>query len=215
MLKNTITGILMLSCSGCVLLEKKDPVAPIIDPADAEVPVLLTPTPTPTATAISVAGCAGDMALPVEFSRKFTAVSDPDLLAQSIGKPSEGRLCQGQVYVAKHNTQIMLFRGWNGSNPASEFGELWALKSPRGQIAQYRRDYQLCYQDTALDKMTLCSLKAGAKVVIGTGQSVTCSSSLDYPSSAKKQVYLANADADLFDCSSYNAEFNWTPIIEN
>jgi len=211
MLKNTITGMLILSCSGCVLLAKKDPVPPVIDPADADVPVLLTPT----ATAISAAECAGDMELPVELSRKFTAVSDPDLLAQSIGEANEGKLCQGQVYVAKQNTQVMLFRGWNGSNPASEFGEWWALKSPRGQIAQYRSDYQICYQWSPLDKMTLCSLKAGAKVVIGTGQSATCSSYLDYPSSAKKQVFLANADADLFDCSSYNAEFNWTPIIDN
>ncbi|MFT7684225.1 MAG: hypothetical protein ACI935_003753 [Moritella dasanensis] len=210
MLKNTITGLLILSCSGCVLLEKKDPIAPVIDPADAPVVPL-----TPVATPISAAECAGDMALPVEFSRKFTAVSDPELLEQSIGEPTEGRLCQGQVYVAKHNTQIMLFRGWNGSNPASEFGEWWALKSPRGQIAQYRSDYQICYQWSPLDKMTLCSLKAGAKVVIGTGQSATCSSYLNYPSSAKKQVYIANADADLFDCSSYNAEFNWTPIIND
>ena len=211
MLKNTITGMLILSCSGCVLLEKKDPIPPVIDPADADVPVLLIPT----ATAISAAECAGDMELPVELSRKFTAVSDPELLAQSIGEANEGKLCQGQVYVAKQNTQVMLFRGWNASNPASEFGEWWALKSPRGQIAQYRRDYQICYQWSPLDKMTLCSLKAGAKVVIGTGQSATCSSYLDYPSSAKKQVYLANANADLFDCSSYNAEFNWTPIISN
>ncbi|GIC76551.1 hypothetical protein [Moritella sp. F3] len=212
MLKNTITGILILSCSGCVLLEKKDPIAPVIDPADAVTPVLLL---APEATPISAAECAGDMELPVEFSRKFTAVSDPALLAQSIGEPDEGKLCQGQVYVAKQNTQIMLFRAWNSSNSASEFGEWWALKSPRGQIAQYRSDYQICYQWSPLDKMTLCSLKAGAKVVIGTGQSATCSSYLDYPTSAKKQVYVANAEANLFDCNSYNAEFNWTPIIGN
>lgn len=208
MLKNTITGMLVLSCSGCVLLEKKDPVPPVIDPADAEVPVLIS-------TPISAAECAGDMELPVEFSRKFTAVTDPELLAQSIGEPDEGRLCQGQVYVAKQNTQILLFRAWNSTNPGSELGEWWALKSPRGQISQYRSDYQICYQWSPLDKLTLCSLKAGAKVVIGTGQSATCSEYLEYPSSAKKQVYLANADADLFDCSSYNAEFNWTPIIKN
>lgn len=209
MLKNTITGILILSCSGCVLLEKKDPIAPVIDPADAVVPLA------PVATPISAAECAGDMELPVEFSRKFTAVSDPELLAESIGAPSQGKLCQGQVYVAKQNTQIMLFRAWNGTNPASKFGDWWALKSPRGQVAQYRSDYQICYQWTPMDKMTLCSLKAGAKVVIGTGQSASCSQFLDYPSSDKKQVYLANAEADLYDCNSYNAEFNWTPIINN
>lgn len=206
MLKNTITGMLVLSCSGCVLLEKKDPTPPVIEPVDEQPAVLLsTPTAAPE--------CAGNMELPVEFSRKFTAISEPQLLAQSIGEEGEGKLCQGQVYVAKKSTQIMLFRAWNGSDPASEFGEWWALKSPRGQIAQYRSDYQICYQNTPLDKMTLCSLKAGAKVVIGTGQSESCSASLAYPSSAKKQVYLANADADLFDCKSYNAEFNWTPII--
>ncbi|SGY91836.1 Putative uncharacterized protein [Moritella viscosa] len=212
MLKNAITGILILSCSGCALLVKKDPIPPEIDPADVDVPVLLLPS---TATPISTAECAGDMELPVEFSRKLTAVSDPELLAQSIGEPDEGRLCQGQVYVAKQNTKILLFRAWNSTNPASKLGEWWALKSPRGQIAEYRSDYQICYQWSPLDKLTLCSLKAGAKVVIGTGQSATCSDYLEYPTSEKKQVYLANADADLFDCTSYNAEFNWTPIVNN
>jgi len=208
MLKNTITGMLILSCSGCVLLAKKEPIPPMIDPADEIKPVLV-PSP------VSAEECAGDMELPVEFSRKFTAVSDPKLLAQSIGEPDKGKLCQGQVYVAKQNTQILLFRAWNGNNPTSEFGEWWALKSPRGQVSEYRSDYQICYQWSPMDKLTLCSLKAGAKVVIGTGQSTTCSEHLEYPTSAKKQVYLANADADLFDCSSYNAEFNWTPIISN
>jgi len=208
MLKNTITGMLILSCSGCVLLAKKDPEPAVIEPADEE-PQVLFSTPT------SAAECAGDMELPVEFSRKFTAISDPQLLAESIGEPNKGKLCQGQVYVAKQNTQITLFRAWNGTNPASEFGDWWALKSPRGQVAQYRSEYQICYQWTPMDKMTLCSLKAGAKVVIGTGQSATCSQFLEYPSSDKKQVYLANAEADLFDCSSYNAEFNWTRILDN
>ncbi|QUM77546.1 hypothetical protein HWV00_15735 [Moritella sp. 24] len=206
MLKNAITGMLILSCSGCAFFIKKEPVAPVIDPADVEEPVLMT-------TPMSAAECAGDMQLPVEFSRKFTAISDPALLAQSIGEPNEGRLCQGQVYVAKQNTQILLFRSWNSTNPNSELGEWWALKSPRGQISEYRSDYQICYQWTPLDKLTLCSLKAGAKVVVGTGQSASCSEYLHYPTSAKKQVYVANADVDLFDCTSYNAEFNWTPII--
>jgi hypothetical protein len=208
MLKNTITSILILSCSGCALFVKKELVSPAIDPADVSVPVVIS-------TPMSKAECAGDMELPVEFSRKFTAVSEPELLAKSIGDVNEGRLCQGQVYVAKKNTQILLFRAWNSTNPASKLGELWALKSPRGQIAEYRSDYQICYQSSPLDKLTLCSLKAGAKVVIGTGQSAGCSDYLEYPTSEKKQVYLANADIDLFDCTSYNAEFNWTPIINN
>lgn len=210
MLKNTITGLLVLSCSGCALLAKKEPVAPVIDPADIKVE-----EPLVVATPMSADTCAGDMELPVEFSRKFTAISDPELLAKSIGEQDEGKLCQGQVYVAKQNTQVMLFRAWNSTNPASEFGEWWALKSPRGQISQYRKDYQICYQWSPLDKMTLCSLKAGAKVVVGTGQSATCSEYLEYPTSEKKQVYVVNADEALFDCTSYNAEFNWTPIINN
>lgn len=210
MLKNTITGMLILSCSGCVLLAKKDPAPPVIDPADTEVSVL-----PPTATPTSAAECAGGMELPIEFSRKFTAVSDPQLLAQSIGEPNEGKLCQGQVYVAKQNAHILLFRSWDSTRTMSELGEWWALKSPRGDIAEYRRDYQICYQDTPLDKLTLCSLKAGAKVVIGTGQSMTCSDSVSYQVSATKQVYVENADGNLFDCSSYNAEFNWKPIINN
>lgn len=208
MLKNMITGVLILSCSGCVLLEKK----PVFTPEnEAEAEIVPVATSAPAATD----ECTGDTELPIEFRRKFTAVSDPELLAQSIGDANEGKLCQGKVYVANKNAQVLLFRAWNSTNETSELGNWWALKSPRGQISQYRSDYQICYQWSPLDKLTLCSLKAGAKVVIGTGQSATCSEYLNYPTSAKKQVYIANADADMFDCSSYNAEFNWTPIINN
>lgn len=207
MLKNMIMGMLILSCSGCVLLEKKQVFSSENEP-EAEAVSVATPAPAATEE------CAGDTELPIEFRRKFTATSDPELLAQSIGDANEGKLCQGKVYVANKNAQVLLFRAWNSTNETSELGNWWALKSPRGQISQYRSDYQICYQWSPLDKLTLCSLKAGAKVVIGTGQSATCSDYLNYPTSAKKQVYIANADADMFDCSSYNAEFNWTPIIK-
>jgi hypothetical protein len=78
--------------------------------------------------------------------------------------------------------------------------------------AVYRKDYEICYQWSPIDKMSQCTLKAGTKVVIGTGQSAKCSGYLIDEVSAKKQVFIDNADEAIGPCKTFDASFDWTPI---
>ncbi len=158
---------------------------------------------------VESAGCPGDTDLPNGLVGKLQPVEAPELLRSALGEPEKGKLCQGQVYQAKADTQITLYRAWNSTNPYSQMGKWWAAHSPEGKVAQYRADYEICYQWSPLDKLTRCTLAAGAKVVIGTGQSAKCSEYLTYPASEAKQVYIENASEVLSACSSYDASFSW------
>ncbi len=65
--------------------------------------------------------CIGTTAISSELSDKFKSIQDPSLLAQSLGEPLQGKLCQGAVY---QNTQdVTIYRAWNSTNPNSQFGQ--------------------------------------------------------------------------------------------
>ena len=157
--------------------------------------------------------CLGTVELPVAFLTFFDAIEDQQLLDSVIGGPNQGMLCQGKVYKAKNNIDITLYRAWNSTNPKSRLGKWWAFTRPSNEVAQYRQDYEICYQWSALDKLTHCSLKAGAEIVVGNGQSAFCSGFLTYPASAAQQVYIKDASL-VFDCSDYDAIFSWKPVSE-
>lgn len=155
--------------------------------------------------------CIGEIELPTNMSAQFEATEDDELLADSIGQAEKGKLCQGKVFQSKKESQVVLYRAWNSTNPYSKLGNWWALTEPQGDVAQYRSDYEICYQWSPLDKMVRCTLKAGAKVVIGTGQSAYCSEYLSYPASAKLQVYIKDPANSILDCNDFSGEFNWLP----
>ena len=154
--------------------------------------------------------CIGDINLPISLQRKFDEVKDDSLLTQAIGGPGKGKLCQGKVYQVKKNAQVNLFRTWNGNNVASQHGNWWTFAAPRGSIANYRQQNSICYQWTPLDKLSHCRLKAGSKIVVGTGQSVHCSDNLTYPASQTQQVFIIDAPNAVADCRDYDASFSWT-----
>lgn len=151
--------------------------------------------------------CEGSVAISDELSNHFKLTQDPSLLEQSLGEPSEGKLCQGAVYLATQN--VTIYRAWNSSNPKSQFGQWWAFEVPAGKMAQYRKDYAICYQWSPLDKMSKCVLKEGTKVVVGNGQSAKCSAYLTYPVSQAQQLYIANAEQSVANCHVYNGVFSW------
>ncbi|MVD33254.1 hypothetical protein D6U54_19075, partial [Vibrio cholerae] len=64
---------------------------------------------------------------------------------------------------------------------------------PSGYTADYRKNFEICYQWSPLDKLAKCTLKAGTKVVVGNGQSAKCSEYLSYPVSEKQQVFISEA----------------------
>lgn len=153
--------------------------------------------------------CEGTTQLPATLSASFTAVENPALLASALGKPEKGSLCQGQVYRANADTRVAIYRAWNSTNPGSVYGHWWAFTQPTGSIAQYRENFEICYQWSPLDKLVTCTLKAGTEVVVGNGQSARCSEYLTYPVSAIQQVYLADAADSTHNCTQATAVFGW------
>jgi len=153
--------------------------------------------------------CIGTTQLPKGLKDDFIPVVDDSLLESSLGEPKKGKLCQGQVYQSKADTQVALYRAWNSTNPNSQFGSWWAFNLPSGKIAQYRQDYEICYQWSPLDKMVSCTLKAGTKVVVGNGQSAECSEYLTYNVSSSQQVYLEQASDALYDCKEFDGVMSW------
>lgn len=156
--------------------------------------------------------CEGNTELAENLAPHFVAVKDPVLLQQTLGEPEKGKLCQGQVYQSKSDSKVTLYRAWNSTNPNSQFGNWWAFDLPSGKIAQYREDYEICYQWSPLDKMVTCTLKANVNVVVGNGQSAYCSDYLSYPVSAAQQVYVDNAKDALTDCKEFDGIMSWQGI---
>lgn len=144
--------------------------------------------------------CAGKTTVQKGFEDFLEATSDDALLQKALGQPNKRGLCQGQVYTVKKNTNVAVFRAWNSTNPKSQMGNWWVFEIPEGKIAQYRADYEICFQWTPLDKLVRCTLKPDAHIVLGTGQSVECSPYVTYPASEKLQIYIDNVPTALSDC---------------
>jgi hypothetical protein len=160
-----------------------------------------------------VNACIGTTQLPPDLQDSFELITDKALLDSTLGAPEQGKLCQGKVYQAKNSVDITLFRAWNSTNANSRLGKWWTFTQAAGNVARYRTDYEICYQWSPLDKLTQCKLKAGAKIVLGTGQSAQCSDYLTYPVSQTQQVYIDDGAA-LENCSDSDALFLWQPSPE-
>ncbi len=153
--------------------------------------------------------CSGSFNLPEHLANKFEKIEDKELLNEALGLPNKGKLCQGQVYKSKVDTQITIFRAWNSTSPNSKFGKWWAFQKPTGKISTYRSEYEICYQWSPLDKLVSCILKPEVKIVVGTGQSAECSEYLTYQVSDKQQIYIDNASMSLASCTIFSGEFSW------
>ncbi|CAG9001438.1 MAG: hypothetical protein CENE_03458 [Candidatus Celerinatantimonas neptuna] len=156
--------------------------------------------------------CVGSIQLSDLLASKLDPIKAPVLLSGALGQTGKGKLCQGQVYQSHGGARVTLYRAWNSTNPNSQFGQWWSFSRPRGEISQYRADYEICYQWSPLDRMMKCQLKPGTKIVVGTGQSAKCSEYLTYPASASLQVYLAHAQDVLMNCHQFTAHFRWDAL---
>ena len=158
---------------------------------------------------MAAAACEGATDLPPQFVGAFVPAIDPSLLNQALGDPGKGGLCQGQVYITTGVATVKLYRAWNSTNPGSRTGSWWAFYKPAGKVAAYREDYEICYQWSPLDKLVTCDIKPGTKVVVGNGQSASCSAFLNYGVSASQQVYIPNAGTVTENCTDNDAVFAW------
>jgi hypothetical protein len=115
---------------------------------------------------------------------------DAELLKTAQGESGQGKLCVGKVFVAEQ--PVTVYRVWDRSRSYTAYGSWWSLSDPQGPRDSYQKEEDICPEWSALDRMSACSLKVGAKVVIGPGQSVNCNNDLSYPPSAVNQVYIPN-----------------------
>ncbi|MEM7408344.1 MAG: hypothetical protein AAF458_23850 [Pseudomonadota bacterium] len=154
------------------------------------------------------AACIGTTRLPDALAGAFTAVEDTALLQSALGAPDDGKLCQGQAYELRPAARVRVFRAFNSTNPNSRLGRWWVFDKPAGPVASYRARYEICYQWSALDKLVQCTLKPGARIVLGTGQSARCSEFLTYPVSEAQQIYVAEPAA-VENCRDFEGVFSW------
>jgi hypothetical protein len=122
---------------------------------------------------------------------------------KAIGKEGDGRLCEAKAFRVK--TALTVHRVWDGSKPESRVGRWWALEAPRGTTADYRRAYAICPEWSAADRSVTCKVKAGAEVVLGTGQSAKCADGTVYPAAATVQMFVPDPAASMEGCTEGRA----------
>lgn len=109
------------------------------------------------------------------------ADADPDHaragLTAAVKAPGAGGVSEG--YVVRLAEDLPVYRLWNGPEVVdargftNRLGPWWAAEAPRGSEARYREDYAVCEAWNQLRFEAACTLKAGAVLVIGPGQSVS------------------------------------------
>lgn len=155
------------------------PAAPEI--AQADVPAAPDPAP------LDGEACVGAIAAPPPGAR---AASDEALLREALDLSGKGKLCTGRVYEAVG--QVKVYRVWHVARAYTELGRWWSFAPPSGPVAAYREQNAICPEWSALDRISVCTLKVGARFVVGPGQSARCEGGVMYPKSAVNQVYIPN-----------------------
>ena len=113
--------------------------------------------------------CVGDVMDPPPG---LVEAKDEALLTKTLGVSGKGNLCTGKVF--KVTYPLTVYRVWNNSKSYTEFGPWWSFSPPQGPRDAYREANAICPEWSALDRMSVCSLKMGAVIVIGPGQSADC-----------------------------------------
>ncbi|WP_446810705.1 hypothetical protein ACH50O_03750 [Methylomonas sp. 2BW1-5-20] len=131
--------------------------------------------------------CAGDVIQP---PAGLVEVIDTELRHAAEGQPGKGKLCKAKVFMAQ--MPVAVYRVWDSSRAYSVYGSWWSLAYPAGSRESYQKAEAICPEWSALDRVTVCNIKVGARVVIGPGQSMDCANDLSYKPSPENQVYIPN-----------------------
>ncbi|WP_338845398.1 hypothetical protein V8J88_16935 [Massilia sp. W12] len=130
--------------------------------------------------------CVGDVITP---PAGMVPATDDALLASAIGAPGKGALCKGKVFVAEK--PVTVYRVWDKDKAYTVYGRWWSFDKPVGPREEYAKKNDICPEWSPLNIMSSCTIKVGTKVVVGPGQSATCTSGT-LPASAVNQVYIPN-----------------------
>jgi hypothetical protein len=145
--------------------------------------------PPPAATSPAASACPGT----IEARDGLQEVTDEPLLKQALGAPGKGSLCTGKVYEARK--AVTVYRVWNKAKAYTQLGRWWSFQRPSGPVEAYRAANAICPEWSALDVVSECRLKAGARIVVGPGQSATCEKGA-FPASPTNQVFVPNDTRD-------------------
>ena len=139
--------------------------------------------------------------MPVARDDTDYAQADP---AGATGEPGAGKVTRSFVVRLTKETQV--YRLWAGPDVrdargnTSRLGSWWTFDRPSGSLSAYRRRYEVCESWNSLRWVAECTLRAGAVVVMGGGQSVsalTCGDATGrehYPANDRDlQVYIREA----------------------
>lgn len=128
--------------------------------------------------------------LPAAWAGKMTLVTATDpAYGQANAVAAEKPPGQGGVtraLVVRLGQDMPVYRLWNGpqaSGQSNRLGSWWAFDTPKGTREGYRRAYEICGTWNELKWVATCTLKVGAVVAIGPGQSVsaaTCNDTSGY-----------------------------------
>jgi hypothetical protein len=141
------------------------------------------------ASAAQGAACPGK----VEAIDGLAPADDDALYKQALGQPGKGSLCTGQVFEVLRPVKV--YRVWTKEKSHTKLGRWWSFSRPRGPVSEYRRANAICAEWSDLDVVSECTLKAGARVVVGPGQSALCKAE-SYPVSETNQVFVPNDTRD-------------------
>jgi hypothetical protein len=132
------------------------------------------------AVLLPLAACADHAALPPSLAGKV-AVIDPgdpshDRANVAAAVKPEGQGGVSQALVVRLTQDMPVYRMWNGpvtTGNSNRMGGWWAFDAPRGTREGYRRAYEICGTWNQLVWVAKCTLRQGAVVAIGPGQSVS------------------------------------------
>jgi hypothetical protein len=112
------------------------------------------------------------------FAFILAALANP-LLEEAVKPRGMGGVSRGTLLTLEEDTTV--YRMWDGPGDSStgtgtitnELGQWWTFSPPSGTVEQYRKKYAICTGWNDLRWISVCTLKAGATVVVGPTQSVS------------------------------------------
>lgn len=168
--------------------------APILSCKPAAGPAETTPPSAEPAT-------AGPITLPALLTGKAVVLASSEAdhargdLAGALKQAGEGGL--SEALVVRLTADIPVYRMWSGPEKkdsrgnTNRVGQWWSYDAPTGTQASYRTAYEICEDWNELTWVVTCTLKAGAVVTIGPGQSVSAATCGD---ETGKEEYPANSN---------------------
>lgn len=134
---------------------------------------------------LAVAGpaFACELMLPETLADKAVVLNadDPEharaVAGSAINPPGKGGV--STALVVRITRDIPVYRLWNGPGKkdsrgnTNRLGAWWSYDRPAGPADKYRFDYEICRSWNELSWVATCTLKKGAVVAIGPGQSVS------------------------------------------